>query len=153
MATVPRSLLDEAAAVAIERQRLRRERMLWLLGGSLVAIFLLFSHLRTRSAPRSTPSLGSAGLTQNAEQAPANEASGEAKEAAPLDIDEDERVSALPQAARQAGSEAAVPAAQVALPSRNTQGQPASVRTVGKPLAPPTPSDSAAKQRAWFSEN
>lgn len=152
MATVPRSLLDEAAAVAVERQRLRRERMLWLLGGSLVAIFLLFSHLRTRTVPRSTPALGNGSPAQAAEQAPNVEAP-EAKEAAPIDIDEDERVSALPTPARKAGTER-VNAAAGDPPSRTTAGQPASIRAASKPVAAPTPSqDSASKQRAWFSEN
>jgi hypothetical protein len=85
-------LLDEAAAVAIEQQNTRRNRLLWTMAGTLLAFFLLWSQLKSRAAASTPPSdvpllppmsgsVASSASNPHAQAQP---------EPAPIDIDSDE---------------------------------------------------------------
>lgn len=52
----PRALLDEATAVAVEQQNSRRNRVLWTIAGTVLALLLLWTQLRSRAAEPTPPS-------------------------------------------------------------------------------------------------
>lgn len=103
----PRALLDEATTIAIQQQHIRRDRLIWTLAGTVVALFLLWTQLKSRTAesaiasevtllpamtaaasgPTESESLGPAGPARTTAQPVASSAA----EAPPIDIDEDEQ--------------------------------------------------------------
>ena len=103
----PRALLDEAATIAIQQQHVRRDRLLWTLAGTLVAMVLLWTQLKSRTAESTTASevtllpamaavasgvSGPKSLSEAERLAPttSKQLAVPAEEAPPIDIDEDE---------------------------------------------------------------
>ena len=103
----PRALLDEATTIAIQQQRIRRDRLLWTLAGTLVAMVLLWTQLKSRTAGSTAasevtllPAMASAasgpsgpGSLRPAEIPAPNTSKQLAaeEEAPPIDLDEDEQ--------------------------------------------------------------
>jgi hypothetical protein len=167
----PRALLDEASAVALERQQSRRTRILWTVAGAIPATVLLWTHLKSRHPDQalladvpllpamigsvSTP--GAARPAQGTQDPPTA-----ATEPAPIDMDEDERPG--PAASR----------GPLSAPRENTPlstSKPANTSGSSVPVEErasdqsdsPAPSASsnipletnhpATKKRAWFPED
>ena len=103
----PRALLDEATTIAIQQQHVRRDRLLWTLAGTVVAMILLWTQLKSRNAesthayevtllPAMTAAarcpIGSVFLGQAELSAPSTskQLAAAEDEAPPIDIDEDE---------------------------------------------------------------
>jgi len=169
----PRELLDEAAAVAIEQQHMRRNRVVWTIAGTVLALILLWTQLKSRAAESTPepdvtllPALLS--LSGSAGTGSVQSAGIQVPEPAPIDLDSDElarppqllrRGSPVPVRTEPRASAARARANGLDESQRNTAmvrdaaGTPRTELPSGASEAPAEPLPALPRHRAWFPED